>query len=213
VSHNKIGEVLLAQGNRYAALNVHRTGLSVAEALCRRDPANVQWKVDLAVSYSKLGSLASEIDIQTRRNYLLHGRDILLQLKSVGKLSAAQDYISWFDARGEGDFGGAAGGQGDAFRTGIAAAQVLPAGFGKLVDRDEKIIDRQTHPGMVDQGDFDRHFQKAAAEFRCADPGNVVIDALPELADAVHGHQGEGGYCYTYRKKEGFFQRLPLFER
>jgi hypothetical protein len=97
VSHNKIGEVLLAQGNRYAALNVHRTGLSVAEALCRRDPANIQWKVDLAVSYSKLGSLASEIDIQTRRNYLLHGRDILLQLKSVGKLSAAQDYISWFD--------------------------------------------------------------------------------------------------------------------
>ena len=47
VSHNKIGDVLLAQGDGPGALADYRKGLAIAEALAARDPANTQWQRDL----------------------------------------------------------------------------------------------------------------------------------------------------------------------
>ncbi len=50
VSHNKIGDVLLAQGDLQGALNAYRESLGVAERLAAADPSNAGWQRDLSVS-------------------------------------------------------------------------------------------------------------------------------------------------------------------
>src|SRR2546421_571272 len=50
VSHNGIGDVLVAQGDRAGALAAYRAGLEIRETLARRDPGNTEWQRDLSVS-------------------------------------------------------------------------------------------------------------------------------------------------------------------
>jgi len=97
VSHNKIGNVLVAQGDGPAALAAYRKGLAIAEALAARDPADAQWQTDVAVSCAKLGALDHAQSVETRRDYLLRGREVLLKLKSAGRLMANQDWTEWFE--------------------------------------------------------------------------------------------------------------------
>ena len=97
VSHNKIGDVLVAQGDGPGALAAYRKGLTIAEALAARDPANTQWQTDVAVSCAKLGTLDHGQSTEARRDHLLRGREILLNLKSAGRLAANQDWVGWFD--------------------------------------------------------------------------------------------------------------------
>ncbi len=54
VSHERIGNVLVAQGERAAALEAYRAGLAIRENLARRDPANLDWQRDLSVSHLKV---------------------------------------------------------------------------------------------------------------------------------------------------------------
>ena len=53
ISQNKIGDVLVAQGDGPGALVAYRRGLAIREALAARDPANTQWQTDVAVSCAK----------------------------------------------------------------------------------------------------------------------------------------------------------------
>ena len=57
VSHDRIGDVLVAQGDGPEALAAYRKGLDIREALAARDPANTEWQTDVAVSCAKLGAL------------------------------------------------------------------------------------------------------------------------------------------------------------
>src|SRR5207248_1166046 len=57
VSHNKIGDVLVAQGEAPGALAAYRKGLAISEALAARDPANTEWQRDLSVSYNSIGDV------------------------------------------------------------------------------------------------------------------------------------------------------------
>jgi tetratricopeptide (TPR) repeat protein len=57
VSQNRIGDVLVAQGDRAGALAAYRAALAIAEALARRDPANTEWQRDLSVSQNKIGDV------------------------------------------------------------------------------------------------------------------------------------------------------------
>ena len=57
VSHNMIGDVLVAQGDGPGALAVYRKSLAIREALAARDPANTEWQRDLSVSYIKIGDV------------------------------------------------------------------------------------------------------------------------------------------------------------
>ena len=95
VSHDRIGDVLVAQGDGPGALAAYRTGLAIREALAARDPANMQWQVDVAVSYSRLGTQTS-LDVDTQRRFLTRGFEILAQLKSEGRLPVNQDWTDWF---------------------------------------------------------------------------------------------------------------------
>ena len=57
MSYNKIGDVLVAQGDGAGALAAYRKGLGIREALAARDPANTEWQRDLSVSYEKIGDV------------------------------------------------------------------------------------------------------------------------------------------------------------
>jgi hypothetical protein len=57
VSNNKIGDVLVAQGDGPGALAAYQAGLAIREGLAKRDPANTQWQRDLSVSNNKIGDV------------------------------------------------------------------------------------------------------------------------------------------------------------
>jgi hypothetical protein len=98
VSQNKIGDVLVAQGDGPGALAAYRKGLAIGDALAARDPANVQWQVDVAVSCAKLGTHPGLVATE-RRTYLRRGLNIQQELKASGRLAPNQDWIGWFKER------------------------------------------------------------------------------------------------------------------
>jgi tetratricopeptide (TPR) repeat protein len=57
VSHDKVGDVLMAAGDRDGALAAHRASLGIRETLARRDPGNAEWQRDLSVSENKIGDV------------------------------------------------------------------------------------------------------------------------------------------------------------
>jgi tetratricopeptide (TPR) repeat protein len=57
VSYNKIGDVLVAQGNLAEALKSFRDGHVIRERLAQSDPGNAGWQGDLSVSYNKIGDV------------------------------------------------------------------------------------------------------------------------------------------------------------
>ena len=89
--------VLVAEGDGPGALAAYQAGLTIAESLAKRDPANTGWQVDLAVSCAKLGSLDSLVSAQQRKEYLSRGLKLLSALKQAGRLHANQDWSAWFD--------------------------------------------------------------------------------------------------------------------
>jgi hypothetical protein len=98
VSHDRIGDVLVAQGDGPGALAAYQAGLAIREGLAKRDPANTQWQVDVAVSYANLGSLDSLVSMQQRKEYLSRGLKLLTDLKQADRLHARQDWTGWFDS-------------------------------------------------------------------------------------------------------------------
>ena len=57
MQHNKVGDVLVAQGNLPEALKSYQTGLAIADRLAKADPGNAGWQRDLSVSYDKVGDV------------------------------------------------------------------------------------------------------------------------------------------------------------
>ncbi len=57
VSQKRIGDVLVAQGDRPGSWAAHQAGLAIAEGLAKHDPANTQWQRDLSVSNNKIGDV------------------------------------------------------------------------------------------------------------------------------------------------------------
>ena len=57
VSHNYVGDVLIAQGDGPGALAAYEKGLTIRETLAQRDPTNTEWQRDLSVSHSKIGDV------------------------------------------------------------------------------------------------------------------------------------------------------------
>ena len=57
MSYEKVGDVLVAQGNLPEALKSFRDGLAIRDRLAHADPGNVGWQRDLSVSYEKVGDV------------------------------------------------------------------------------------------------------------------------------------------------------------
>jgi tetratricopeptide (TPR) repeat protein len=57
VSHNKIGNVLRAQGNLPAALDAFKASLAIRDRLAKADPGNAGRQRDLSVSHDRIGDV------------------------------------------------------------------------------------------------------------------------------------------------------------
>ncbi len=57
VSHNRVGDVQVAQGDLAAALKSYQAGLEIPQTLARVDPGNQGWQRDLSVSHNKVGDV------------------------------------------------------------------------------------------------------------------------------------------------------------
>ncbi len=57
VSFDKVGDVLVAQGNLPEALRSFRDGLAISERLAKSDPGNAGWQRDLSVSHNRVGDV------------------------------------------------------------------------------------------------------------------------------------------------------------
>jgi len=57
VSHEKIGDVQVEQGDLAAALASYQASLAIAERLAKADPDNAGWQRDLSVSQEKIGEV------------------------------------------------------------------------------------------------------------------------------------------------------------
>ena len=79
------------------ALSAYLAGLAISESLAKRDPANTQWQVDVAISCAKLGSLDSLMSMQLQKEYLCRGPELLLGIKQAVRLHAKQGWTSCFD--------------------------------------------------------------------------------------------------------------------
>ena len=58
VSHAKLGDLAVAQGDLPGAMRRFTDALAIAERLAASDPANAAWQRDLSLSHNKLGDLA-----------------------------------------------------------------------------------------------------------------------------------------------------------
>ena len=72
------------------------TPMGRASPMAARDQSNAQWQVDVAVSYAKLGGM-EQLDKTECLVYLQRGLDILMALKTSGRLLPNQDWSAWFN--------------------------------------------------------------------------------------------------------------------
>jgi hypothetical protein len=89
LSHDRIGDVLMAEVDREGALQSYRAGLTIRETLARRDPGNTEWQRDLIVSCVKIAGA----DPEAAPAMLARALDIARQLKSSGKLAPVDAWI------------------------------------------------------------------------------------------------------------------------
>ena len=61
MSYDRVGGVLVAQGNLTEALISFRKGLAISERLAKLDPSNAQWRNDLRLMIGRLGGLAYQL--------------------------------------------------------------------------------------------------------------------------------------------------------
>jgi hypothetical protein len=89
ISQEKIGNVLVAQGDRDGALKAYQAGLAIREALARRDPANAEWQRDLIVSCVKI----SENDPPEAPKRLSQALEIARGLQAQGRLAPVDNWM------------------------------------------------------------------------------------------------------------------------
>ena len=91
VSHNKIGDVLRAQGDLAGALKAYRESLAVAERLAAADPSNAGWQRDLFVIYWRMADMAEKSGQGNARDWWRKAYNQLSNMKSRGIILPTQE--------------------------------------------------------------------------------------------------------------------------
>ena len=58
VSHERLGDVQVAQGDLSGALESHRAAMAIRERLAARDPDNTVWQRDLSVAHARVAEVS-----------------------------------------------------------------------------------------------------------------------------------------------------------
>ena len=98
VSQEKIGDVLVAQGNLPAALESYRAAHAIFDRLAKADPGNAGWQSDLAANCAKLGGLYIKLNRRDSALEMLRtGRAIVAALAAHSELQRWKDDLDDFD--------------------------------------------------------------------------------------------------------------------
>jgi hypothetical protein len=88
VSHDRIGDVRVAQGDLPQALAAFQAGLAIREKLATADPGNAQWQRDLIASNVKLAETGDR-----PRKRLARALKIARALSDSGRLAPADQWM------------------------------------------------------------------------------------------------------------------------
>jgi tetratricopeptide (TPR) repeat protein len=101
VSYDRVGEMLVAQGNLPEALKSFRDGLAIRDRLAQADPGNAGWQRDLSVSYAKLANAYRTAgQLPQAREQLTAGRTIIARLtETYPDWSQWKKDLAWFDGQ------------------------------------------------------------------------------------------------------------------
>jgi hypothetical protein len=93
ISHDKIGDMLAAQGNGAEALVAYQRSLAIRERLAQQDPTNAEWQTDLVVSYWKLAQANAPVakGYASQNELLEKGLAILYRLRAESRLTKDQE--------------------------------------------------------------------------------------------------------------------------
>jgi hypothetical protein len=99
VSYNKIGDVLVAQGNLPEALKSFHASHDIFDHLAKADPGNAGWQRDLSVSHAKLANAFIKADDKAKAiDELRRGRLIMVRMTSLSPDNAEwKRDLAWFD--------------------------------------------------------------------------------------------------------------------
>ena len=89
MSYEKVGDVLVAQGNLPEALKAFRHSHDIFNRLAQADPGNAGWQGDLIVSYVKLAG----IDQTGARTFLTKAQQIAEGMQRRGRLAPRDSWI------------------------------------------------------------------------------------------------------------------------
>ena len=91
VSHERIGDVLVAQGDAAGALAAYRASLGIRERLAAQDPSNAEWQRDLWVSYWRMASIAEQNGQADAMAWWRKAYETLSAMKRRGLFVSPQD--------------------------------------------------------------------------------------------------------------------------
>ena len=98
VSYEKVGDVLVAQGDLAGALKNYRDEFAITEKLASQDPTNAAWQNNAAWSRYRVAQVLIRIkdgDRNEARRLVIEGIDIMTRLEHQGALGTeAQDTLN-----------------------------------------------------------------------------------------------------------------------
>ncbi len=99
VSYNKVGGVLVAQGNLPEALKSYQGSLAIRDRLAKADPGNAGWQRDLSVSYAKLAAFYAKAgEREKARAALGQGKAIMEAMTKLSPDNATwKRDLAWFE--------------------------------------------------------------------------------------------------------------------
>jgi tetratricopeptide (TPR) repeat protein len=84
MSYDRIGVVLVAQGNLPQALKSYRDSLTIADQLAKSDLGNAGWQRDLSVSYEHVGDvLVAQGNLPEALKFYRDGLTIMVRLAQL----------------------------------------------------------------------------------------------------------------------------------
>jgi tetratricopeptide (TPR) repeat protein len=225
VSHDRLGDVLSAQGDLGGALAAYREAFAIAQRLAAADPSNSGWQRDLSVSHERLGivlsaqgdlggALAAYREALAIRQRLAAAdpsnaqwqRDLSVSHGNLGDVLRAQ-----------GDLGGALA----AYQAQLAIAQRLAAAdpSNSGWQRDLSISHNRLGDVLRAQGDLGgaltaHQAQLAIAQrLAAADPSNSGLQwdlsvSHSNLGDVLSAQGDPGGALAAYQAQLAIAQRL-----
>lgn len=92
VSHERLGNVAVAQGKLDEAARSYSEALAIRKKLAEGDPSNTQWQRDLCVSYWSLANLAERREsVGEAKDYWKKARDVLSDIEKRGLHLSPED--------------------------------------------------------------------------------------------------------------------------